>query len=207
MTSGASARDELSGRVRLSLLEALRTPQFSHQTLLATHLQSQASGLKAAELCLSVAESAGQGQVAMAAAEAVACLEAVASILAEISIEASSSGSVMPQWGMPRTLNAGDAAFALAHQRLLGLRRSMNPEMLTRAINALDTACLELAECLSQTLDDDGKDALVQTILYSLALRLADVLAGHSDLEQIRLLLASSGLSEDMISALVTGLC
>jgi hypothetical protein len=111
--------------------DAIAGLEFSHSQLLGQRVSSlmahdaQAAFVPAL-LCAYTAEAMGAPtDIALVAATAVALAEASACVVDDL--VAAGSGSdldprgLIEQWGEPRTLNAADAFFALAHEALVRL--------------------------------------------------------------------------------------
>lgn len=50
------------------------------------------------------------------------------------------------KWGIPQSINTGDAMFTLAHLALLHMEETTNPTITLRAINTLQKTCLHLTQ-------------------------------------------------------------
>lgn len=122
---------DLRGHLHASINDTIAGLEFSHSQLLGQRV-SPLSGLEAdqaflpALLCALTAEALGApSEAGLAAATALALVEGSAYVVDDLVIAGSGSDepprSLIGSWGVPRTLNAADGFFALAHDGLMGL--------------------------------------------------------------------------------------
>jgi hypothetical protein len=82
-------------------------------------------------------------------------------MMGEFALNGRGTSGLEGVWGMPRTLNAGDAFFALAHASILGLEAA--PDL--AALDVFDTACRAASAALAA-----GRPAGPALVLPALAL-------------------------------------
>jgi hypothetical protein len=122
---------ELRTHLHAAINDAIAGLEFSHSQLLGQRVSSlngpeAESAFLPALLCTYVAETLGASDdAALAAGTALALVEASAHVVDDIVI-AGSGSDIEPRgligiWGVPRTLNAADGFFALAHDVLMRL--------------------------------------------------------------------------------------
>ena len=138
-------------RVAEGVAAALNGIDYSHADLLrheAVHAEAVHLDLMAAAACLYAAEAlGGDAEAALPPATALALLETMADVFRDISEEGyGRSPGLLDDWGMPRTLNAGDALFVLAQQRVLDT--SKDATVALSAAERLDLAARDLCESL-----------------------------------------------------------
>jgi geranylgeranyl pyrophosphate synthase len=131
--------------------------EFSHSQLLGqqismlmTHDGEQA--FIPALLCAYTAETMGTpAELALTAATALALLEASAFVVDDLVIAGSGADEdgrgLIGTWGVPRTLNAADAFFALAHEALVQLQdKGLEARFVLAVADELNEACRAWAE-------------------------------------------------------------
>jgi hypothetical protein len=98
-------------------------------------------------LCLATAETiSGRADAAFPAAIALSLLATMAEVFGAVAGGADDDG-LIHAWGLPRTLNAGDAFFALAQETLAGAA-GLDETRRLQAVALLDEACLQVSETL-----------------------------------------------------------
>jgi hypothetical protein len=135
---------------------------------------SEEPALMPALLCLFTCEVlGGRPEDALPAATSLAFLTRMADVFDAIAgADAGTDGTLIRSWGMPRSLNGGDAFFALAQASLLDSRRGgLDPERRFAAMGVLDQATRALSEKLYSRSDDGGG-------LFTAALALGALSAG-----------------------------
>jgi hypothetical protein len=128
-----------------------------------------------AALCLLTAEALGADRErAMPAAVAFALIEAMAEVFQGIgTAREDTSLGLKGAWGLPRTLNTGDALYALAQRSLLELgSKSFKAQSVAEAGRVFDSACRRVSEALFEQRED------VTNELVGTAVRLGSVAAG-----------------------------
>ncbi len=137
-------------------------------------------------VCLATADALGVNQrQAMAGACAIALLEATASLINELVVSQGDpepeADSLIAHWGKPRTLNAADGFFALAHAALLELpAEGLSPEETLAATKLLDRGCTAWLEEAMQNLSKTNGATHSSSELLKLAVELGTALAGLS---------------------------
>ena len=168
---GLSAQHAALLRQQLTKVEKERQ-QSSNQTFLP------------ALLCLLTADAvAAEQEAALPGATSIALLALMTSVFDDIAGEGSPPGDapLLEAWGMPRTLNAGDAFFVTAQNALAGLQESRHDEgRRVEACRIIDAACRGLAEELYQAHLAPPASPLPRPSrsLVDAALRLGGLIAG-----------------------------
>ena len=112
-------------------------------------------------LCLITAEAFGaESDAALQPATALSLLGAMARVFEDIAVEG--PAGLEREWGMPRSLNALDAFYALAQSLVIESTAGLEPEKRLKAVGLLDEAChvlsleLQAGAGASRTLIDAG---------------------------------------------------
>ncbi len=140
----------------------------------------------AALVCFATADALGvQQRQALAGACAIALLEATASLINELAASEQDpepdTNSLIAVWGKPRTLNAADGFFALAHAALLDLRaEGLGTEETLTATTLIDRHCAAWCEEVMQGLISGDGTHRATTELIKLGVELGTGLAGLS---------------------------
>lgn len=171
--------------------DAIAGLEFSHSQLLGQRvgLLNASEGSRSflpGLLCAFIAETLGVKQeVALKPASALSLLEAVAHVVDDLVVAARDAGEeprgLIPSWGVPRTLNAADAFFALAHDSLRGLEDDgFSPSRILELLDELNDACRLWAEEASARLAAGLSAAQFPSdALLNAATRLAALAAGQ----------------------------
>jgi hypothetical protein len=124
---------ELRTHLHASINDAIAGLEYSHSQLLGQRVSALSGpdsddAFLPALLCATTAEALGAPpDVALAAATALALVETSAYVVDDLVIAGSGSDveprGLIGNWGVPRTLNAADGFFALAHDSLVQLHR------------------------------------------------------------------------------------
>lgn len=142
------------------------------------------TGYQASALaCLAAAEAVGgTANAALPAAVAVAYVAQMATVFTGLE-NSGGAPSLSTAWGMPRSLNAGDAMFALAQESLLAEGEEITAEVRLRATSVLDAATRELMEVLiaATMTDEEDLQLLTQRVLLPSAMALGGLLAGGDE--------------------------
>ncbi|HEX5141335.1 MAG TPA: hypothetical protein VFX19_10345 [Dehalococcoidia bacterium] len=180
MTSDPWAR--YRSLIRDGLEQAAADIDFTHAQLVREQLSARTldEELVPAILCLRMAESIGaNAESALPGATALALLAEMATVF--LSLTSGHGGpSLSTAWGMPRTLNAGDAFFAAAHHAILADPQEISGQSRLQAAAILDDATKGLMEMLNA----GGEGVTVaegSRTLLPAALLLAGVYAGADD--------------------------
>ncbi len=137
-------------------------------------------------VCLSTADALGVNQrQAMAGACAIALLEATGSLINELVLSKGDpepeADSLIAHWGKPRTLNAADGFFALAHAALLELPTAgLSAEETLAATKLIDKGCAAWFEEAMQNLSNTNGETHSSLELLKLGIELGTALAGLS---------------------------
>jgi len=154
---------ELRDHLHAAVNDAIAGLDYSHSQLLGQQVSALSSADSDSDflpglLCAFTAEALGAGrEEAMAAGTAFALVEAAAYVVDDL-VAAGSGGDVSPRaligaWGVPRTLNAADGFYALAHECLLSLHDLGIDAGAVLALAAdFDAACRAWAEESEATL-------------------------------------------------------
>ncbi|HWO72221.1 MAG TPA: hypothetical protein VNN21_01540 [Dehalococcoidia bacterium] len=132
--------------------------------------------------CLGLAETlSGRPDAGLAGAECLALLVEMGRIF--VSLEGDRTTGVAETWGMARALNAGDAFFGHAQERLISGTESLAPQRRLRVMASLDRGARSFCEAL-------GAGARLEEAvkaLYPAAAAIAADLAGTGDTQLERL--------------------
>jgi hypothetical protein len=161
-----------------ALRRSVAAAGFSHSELLREQIEAAAGqDQPAALLCLRLAEAVGgKADAALPAATSLALLSLMGRVL--VGLEAQGGGaSLSTAWGMPRSLNAGDAFYALAQDVLLRNEGGMPAERRLLEVDTLDEASRAYAEALQAAPEGMQLEAGEQA-LRSAAAALAGIVCG-----------------------------
>ena len=137
-----------------ALTRALDSLSASHVVLLNQQLAASGDDAShdAALLCLLTAEALGaEPHAARPAAVALALIEAMGKVFVELD----SPEAPLARYGMARSLNAGDAFFALAQASMLHAVDGPPPEQRLAALDLLDAICRLYADELHARLQTE----------------------------------------------------
>jgi geranylgeranyl pyrophosphate synthase len=171
-----------------ALNDAIAGLEFSHSQLLGQRMSSL-SGADAddaflpALLCSLTAEALGApSDVALTAATALALVEATAYVVDDLVVAGSSSQSpgLIDHWGVPRTLNAADAFFALGHDVLIRVEHErFDAARVLELTDAFNDACRDWSEETNSRLGTAaGVSKHPSPALLSAAVRIGATIAG-----------------------------
>ena len=186
-----SLRNPLIEKVR-AMIDTLPYSQTEllHQQISRVETQvSSSSQWLPALACLATAEALGAPQrQALAAAAAIALLEATAGLIHElVDSEADPKldvDSLILPWGKPRILNAADGYFALAHAAILDLPgEGVDVEDTFTITNLFDQGCAAWCEEAMSDLTKDTRHPGSSAELLRLGVELSAGLAGLSTAE------------------------
>jgi geranylgeranyl diphosphate synthase type I len=132
----------------------------------------------AALACLASAEAVGGSpQAAMPGAVSIVLLAHMGLVFTGLE-NAGGAAGLSTAWGMPRSLNAGDALFALAQQVLLAAPNELTAADRLAAVSLIDRGGRELFEALHGAGPDGDPVAAGQRALLPVALTLGGLLGG-----------------------------
>jgi hypothetical protein len=154
-------------------------------------------------LCLFTADAiAGRHEAALPAATALALLSTMVDVFGAIGETAEADGLVHT-WGMPRTLNAGDACFALAQETLLKAH-GLDAERRLKAISLLDDAARAVSESMHERATQKGSAGRAAIISAAMALGALSAGAAQSTIDNISNQLSggANGLRPDIADRL-----
>jgi hypothetical protein len=187
------SRDERFAPQRTAVLTELRRQldalPFAYAGMLKQELaalseeEDDAAFLLPASLCLLTAESLGaEPEEALPLAASLAMLQLMAGVFAGIAAS-TGGGELQRSWGLPRTVNAGDAFFALANRALL-----QNDSARARCTPILDATCRHLSKALFAAVTE-GKPARampsrVQTPLLAAGVALGTAVSRQWDADR-----------------------
>jgi hypothetical protein len=144
----------------------------------------------AALACLAAAEAVGgSAEAAVPGAVSLAFISQMGHVFAGLE-SSGGSASLSTAWGMPRSLNAGDAMFALAQETILSASNELTAEDRLEALGWLDRASRNLGEALHAARPDAGAET-TQRVLLPAALALGSLLGGAGN--EVRQRLAELG--------------
>lgn len=131
----------------------------------------------AALACLAAAEAVGGSpDAALPGAVAIAFMSQMALVFTGLE-NSGGAASLSTAWGMPRSLNAGDAMFALAQSSLLSVSDELRAEVRLRATGILDLAAREMVDALFAANEDESDTvAIAQAALLPQAMALGALL-------------------------------
>jgi hypothetical protein len=148
----------------------------SHAVLLRHQVEAEApESHESALLCLLAADALGASLEA--AAPAAVALAALGS-MGRAFIDLDASEAALGRWGMPRSLNAGDGFYALAHQALMHADGAA-PELRLAAAELLDRTCRVYSDELRAAFEEQSTVAPAVS-LSAAALGLGALYAGES---------------------------
>ena len=174
--------------LRESMQSAVDELDFSHAALLQQQmtLPKAEANLLPALVCLRISERlAGDPHAAIAPATSLALLIETASVFATLDAPEDAS-QLSRSWGLPRSLNAGDALFAMGHKVLLSADE-VPAERRLAATRVLDEGSRAFVEAVLPALEEDDRGMSAGcSALYPAAVRLAVLFSG-SDVAEERL--------------------
>jgi hypothetical protein len=145
---------------------------------------SEPSANLAAMVCLRTAQAVrGTPEVAEPAATALAMVSQMGLVFTSLDTR----GRLSTTWGMPRTLNAGDAFFAIAQRVLLSSQNEITATRRMAALRLLDKTTRALAEALHAAGDMQATASMTQRALLPAAVSLGALLGGADEATRIRL--------------------
>ena len=149
---------------------------------------SEGSGYQTAALaCMAASQAAGGSpNAALPGAVAIAYMSQMAIVFTGLE-NAGGASSLSTAWGMPRSLNAGDAMFALAQKSLLDSPDDLPAEVLLQSTAILDTASRVLVDALLARRTDSDANDLSQRSLLPAALALGALFGGRDTSRSDRL--------------------
>ena len=188
-------------RVAEAVTAAIDTIDYSHADLLrreSVDAQAVDVDLLPAAVCLYAAEALGaEADASIGAATALALLETMADVFSDIANAANGrQNGLLGDWGMPRTLNAGDALFVLAQQRVL--YTSPDVTIALRAAEIFDVAARDFCELLPSA---PAKD-LIPAALSLAALTAGLDMATAYGLTELGSELASGRRADELLQSL-----
>jgi hypothetical protein len=185
-------QDVWAGRrelLRDAIARRLEALEFSHGQLVREQIEAAAAEdyETAALACLAAAEAVGGlPDAAISGATALALLAQMGLVFTGLE-NSGGAASLSTAWGMPRSLNAGDAMFALAQMSLLSGRDEMTAAKRLQATAILDGGSRALVEALVTTGRQEDAAATSQRALLPAALSLGGLLGGADDTTRERL--------------------
>jgi hypothetical protein len=193
---------ELQSRLSAALQDASASADGESGFLVRQHLSAQddanAAVMMPAVFCLGLGHALGGTEEAtLAPAVSLALLGQMARVFCDLD----TGTGISVAWGMPRALNAGDAFYVMALERLLQGCAGLSPENGVEALRTLDDATREFSEAL-QASTALGPDGLAQAArsLYPFAGRLAGLMLGLDDAESEEVLRLGAGLGSQEVS-------
>jgi hypothetical protein len=171
---------ELQSRLSAALQDASASAKGESGVLVRQQLSAKdepgADAMMPALFCLGLGRALGSSEEAtLAPAVSLALLVQMARVFCDLD----TGTGISAAWGMPRALNAGDAFYVMAQERLLQGCAGLSPEIGVVALRTLDGASREFSEAL-QASTAAGADGLAQAArsLYPFAGRLAGLMLG-----------------------------
>jgi hypothetical protein len=165
-----------------SMQRAVDQLDAGHTALLQQQLNLQQSeeNLLPALVCLRVADRlVGDADLAIAPATSLALLVEMASVFVNLDAP-EDAGQLSASWGLPRSLNASDALFAMAQDVLLS-SDEISVERRLQAVKILDEASRAFVTAIHETAANNQEGlAACGRALHPAAVRLAAVFAGKS---------------------------
>jgi hypothetical protein len=132
----------------------------------------------AALACLAAAEAVGgTAEAATPGAVSIALLGQMGLVFAGLENSGSPAG-LSTAWGMPRSLNAGDAMFALAQESILSAPNELTAADRLTALSLIDHGGHDLVEALHAAGPEDPTEVAGQKALLPWALSLGGLLGG-----------------------------
>jgi hypothetical protein len=162
-----------------AVLRGIDAIELSHGELAREQVQATepASYETAALACLAACEAAGgRAQASLAGAASIAFLSQMALVFMGME-NARGASSLSTAWGMPRSLNAGDAMFAAAQHSLLTMPEEITAENHLQAVMLLDEGAKAIVDALLERPDVDVTD-VTQRALLPAAMGLGGLLGG-----------------------------
>ncbi len=166
--------------LREGVAHCVDDPRFTSGQLVREQIEASetADYETAAFACLLAAQAVGGSpEAALPGAVAIAYLSQMALVF--MSLENSGgAASLSTAWGMPRSLNAGDAMFALAQESILAVPDELTAEVRLQATGILDAGSRDLVDALFSANGEGDPVAIGQTALLSSAMALGGLLGG-----------------------------
>jgi hypothetical protein len=184
-----------------AIARSLEAIGFSHGQLVREQIEATAPGdYEAAALaCLAAAEAAGgSAEAALPGAVSMAFLSQMGLVFMGLE-NSGGAASLSTAWGMPRSLNAGDAMFALAQESLLAAPEELTAEERLQATVILDGGSRDLVDALFGMSGEGDAGATGQRALLPAAMALGALLGGGD--EKVRERLAELGREWSALSA------
>lgn len=182
----ASALDPFRARVISDVRSLLDDLDLTHAELVQQHLASVESGetrvFDAAALHLLALEAmSGNASKGLPVASSMALIALSTNVMQALASSALQPAGVLEEsWGMPRTLNAGDAFYVLAQQSLMRLLDAgTSPEDVMKASSILRSASFGLCEDLLAP----GRAASSRALVASVALAALLAEASHEQVD------------------------
>jgi hypothetical protein len=162
--------------------------EFSHGQLMREQVEASdpAAYEPAALACLAAAEAAGgTARAALPGAVSIALMSQMALVF--MGLENSGGvASLSTAWGMPRSLNAGDAMFAVAQDSLLAAVDELTAEERLQATRILDGGARTMVDALFDAPEGDVA-SVSQRALLPAAMALGGLLGGANPKTRERL--------------------
>ncbi len=175
-------------QIKQGVFRRVDDQKFTSGQLVREQLEASEPGdyQAAALACLAASQAVGgSADAALSGAVAIAYLSQMALVFTGLE-NSGGSASLSTAWGMPRSLNAGDALFALAQESILLAPDELTHETRLKATRVLDDGIRALVEVLFAAVDGDPV-ALGQRALLPAAMALGGLLGGGDDASQSRL--------------------
>lgn len=176
-----------------ALLQRAEAVAFSSNQLVREQIQASdpADYEMVALACLAAAEAAGgSAKAALPGAVAVAALAQMALVFSGLE-NSGGAASLSTAWGMPRSLNVGDAFFALAQESILLASVELAAEERLQATRILDASSRALVDALFGASEHADVALAGQRALLPSAMALGGLYAGAG--EDVRTQLAQLG--------------
>ena len=185
-------QDVWAGRrelLRNAIARSLESVDFSHGQLIREQIEAvdAAEYETAALACLAAAEAAGgSADSAVSGARAIALLSQMGLVFTSLD-NSGGSASLSTAWGMPRSLNAGDALFALAQASLLSGPDELTTAKRLQATVILDEGTRALVDALLALGEKNDAATMSQRALLPAAMTLGGLLGGADENARDRL--------------------
>jgi geranylgeranyl diphosphate synthase type I len=185
-------QDVWAGRrelLRDTIAHKIEVLDLSHSQLVREQFEAaDAADYETAALaCLAAAKAAGgSSDSAASGATAIALLSQMALVFMGLE-NSGGAASLSTAWGMPRSLNAGDAMFALAQASLLSGRDELTAAKHLQATVILDEGTRALVDALLALGEEDGPATTCQRALLPAAMTLGGLLGGADEKTRDRL--------------------
>jgi hypothetical protein len=183
-------------QIKQAVFQCIDDDRFKSGQLVREQLEASepADYQTAALACVAASRAVGgSDEAALPGAVAIAYLSQMALVFMGLE-NSGGRASLSTAWGMPRSLNAGDAMFALAQESLLSVPDELTDEVRLHAAHILDEGTRALVEELFAS--DGDVVTLGQRALLPTAMALGGLLGGGDDARLERL----AGLGHDWAS-------